>query len=371
MKIAIIHDWLIYIAGAENVLAQILKIFPNSDLFSVINHLSKEDKKVLYDKNTKNTFIQNFPFSKKLYQKYLPFMPFAIEQLDVSSYDLIISSSYAVAKGVITGPNQLHICYCHTPIRYAWDLQHQYLTESNLTKGIKSLVARYILFKIRNWDYRTANNVDFFIANSKFVKKRIHKIYRRDSDVIYPGIDISDFHFSPLKENYYLTASRLVPYKKIDLIVKSFNKLPNRQLVVIGDGPQLKKIKSIANSNIIILGYQPTEILRHHLQKAKAFIFAAEEDFGIIPIEAQACGTPVIAFKKGGTLETVIDEKTGIFFDDQTEESIINAVNNFERFFKYDPEIIRNHASKFSNYAFSNKFYAFVIEKYNDFIANK
>lgn len=232
-------------------------------------------------------------------------MPLAIEQLDVSKYDLVISSSHAVAKGVITGPDQLHISYVHSPIRYAWDLQHQYLRESGLDKGIKGTLARYILYKIRNWDYRTANGVDSFVSNSDFIARRIHKVYRRKATTIYPPVDVSAFNYQGDKEDFYLTASRMVPYKKIDVIVQAFNKMPDKKLVVIGNGPDFNKIKSIAGSNVKILGYQPFEVLKDHMQRVKGFVFAAEEDFGITPVEAQACGTPVIAFGKGGSLKSI------------------------------------------------------------------
>ncbi|WP_446924527.1 glycosyltransferase, partial [Klebsiella pneumoniae] len=236
------------------------------------------------------------PSSKKKYQKYLPLMPLAIEQLDVSSHDVILSSSHAVAKGILTGPDQLHISYVHSPIRYAWDLQHQYLREANLSNGIKGFLAKWILHNIRVWDNRTANGVDHFVANSKFISRRIKKVYGRDAEVIYPPVDVDRFLLNENKDDYYFTASRLVPYKRIDLIVEAFSHMPNKKLVVIGDGSEMNKIKSKATKNIEILGYQENSVMQEHMRKAKAFVFAAEEDFGITPVEAQACGTPVIAF---------------------------------------------------------------------------
>jgi len=244
-------------------------------------------------------------------------MPLAIEQLDVSKHDIILSSSHAVAKGVLTGPDQLHISYVHSPIRYAWDLQHQYLREAGLNKGLKAQAARWLLHKIRMWDYRTANGVDHFVANSQFIARRIKKVYGRTADVIYPPVDVDRFTLNENKDNYYFTASRMVPYKRIDLIVEAFSQMPDRKLVVIGDGSEMSKIKSKATKNVEILGYQPNHVMQEHMQKAKAFVFAAEEDFGITPVEAQACGTPVIAFGKGGSLETVrpfgVDNPTGLF----------------------------------------------------------
>lgn len=372
MKIAIIHDWLVTYAGAEKVLEEILKIYPDADLFSLIDFVEEGQRSFIMNKSVTTSFIQKLPFAKKKYRTYLPFMPLAIEQLDVSKYDLVISSSHAVAKGVITGPDQLHISYVHSPIRYAWDLQHQYLRESGLDKGIKGALARYILYKIRNWDYRTANGVDSFVSNSDFIARRIHKVYRRKATTIYPPVDVSAFNYQGEKEDFYLTASRMVPYKKIDVIVQAFNKMPDKKLVVIGNGPDFNKIKSIAGSNVKILGYQPFEVLKDHMQRAKGFVFAAEEDFGITPVEAQACGTPVIAFGKGGSLETVrgLDQKhspTGIFFYEQTAESIMNAINQFEQSGKFISSLdCREHAIKFSPERFRNEFKDFVNSKLED-----
>lgn len=367
MRIAIIHDWLTTIAGAENVLAEIINIFPDCDLFSTVDFLTDSQRVKISGKPVTTTFIQNLPKASKHYRNYLPLMPIAIEQLDLSKYDIIISSSHAVAKGVLTGPDQLHICYCHSPIRYAWDLQHQYLTESKLEKGIKGLFARYILHKMRNWDHRTANGVDHFISNSDYIGRRITKIYRRTSTTIYPNVAVDEFPLYLEKEDFYLTASRMVPYKKMDLIVRAFSEMPDKKLVVIGDGPQMARVKQYATPNIQVMGYQPFEVLKSHMQRAKAFVFAAEEDFGITPVEAQACGTPVIAFGKGGALETVKDGVTGIFFGEQSEDSIKSAINRFEQSFNADPKLIRQHAETFSTKRFQAEFKNFVEEKSLDF----
>ncbi len=300
-------------------------------------------------------------------------MPLAIEQLDLSEYDLIISSSYAVSKGVITGPDQLHISYVHSPIRYAWDLQHQYLRESGYYEGVKSLFVKYLLHKIRLWDNRTANGVDHFITNSKFISRRVKKVYNRNSVVIYPPVNIKEFEFNEVKKDFYMTASRMVPYKRIDLIVKSFVNMPDKTLIVIGDGPEFKKIQHLANghSNIKLLGYQSFTVLKQYMQEAKAFIFAAEEDFGITPVEAQSCGTPVVAFGKGGTTETIIDVKyknpTGIYFNEQNVESIVEAVTKFEdQIDRFDPINCRVNAERFSVERFRNEIYDFVKEKYKE-----
>lgn len=367
MKIAIIHDWLVTMAGAENVLKEIIDLYPSSDLYSVVDFLDESQRTSLSGKVAKTSFIQSFPKAKSKYRAYLLLMPFAVEQFDLSGYDLIISSSHAVAKGVITGPDQLHICYCHSPIRYAWDMQGQYLQETDLNRGIKGFLARYFLHKIRNWDYRTANGVDYFISNSDYIGRRINKVYRRDSITIYPNVNINDFEVVTKKEDFYLTASRMVPYKKIDLIVSAFSQMPDKKLIVIGDGPQFKKVKALATKNIQILGYQEFSVLKNYMQRAKAFVFAAEEDFGIIPVEAQACGTPVIAFAKGGALETVLEGQTGLFFTEQTETAIKDAINRFEIAPKFDAATIRRHAETFSAARFREELRNFIDQKSNEF----
>jgi glycosyltransferase involved in cell wall biosynthesis len=365
MKVAIVHDWLVTYAGAEKVLEQILNIYPQSDLFSLIDYLPENQRGFIRNKPVNTTFIQKFPMVKTKYRQYLPLMPLAIEQLNLSSYDLILSSSHAVAKGVLTGPDQLHISYVHSPIRYAWDLQHQYLKELGLDQGAKGYLAKWILHKIRNWDYRTSNGVDQFIANSSFIGRRIWKIYRREAKVIYPPVDVASFEFSKHKEDFYLTASRMVPYKKIDLIVEAFSKMPSKKLIVIGEGPDFEKIKKKAGHNVHLLGYQSFEVLKDHMQRARAFIFAAEEDFGIVPIEAQACGTPVIAYGKGGALETIkgLDSSnpSGVFFEEQTIDSIINAIKKLEEHSDtITPEACRKNALRFSTERFQLEFKDYV-----------
>jgi glycosyltransferase involved in cell wall biosynthesis len=372
LKIAIVHDWLYVYGGAERVLADMLECFPWADLYSLIDFFPDEQRNVLKNKQVHTSFIQRLPFAKTKHRSYLPLMPLAIEQFDLSSYDLVISSSYAVAKGVITGPDQLHLCMCYSPMRYAWDLQHQYLRESGLERGVKSWLARYLLHRIRLWDYRTANGVDQFIAISGFIARRIHKVYRREATVIYPPVDTTAFELHESKEDFYLTASRLVPYKKIDLIVEAFAGMPDKHLVVIGDGPELEKIKQKSAPNISLLGYQPFEVLRDHMQRAKAFVFAAEEDFGIVPIEAQACGTPVIAYGKGGALETIrgLDQEaaTGVFFNEQTVGSLQQAVRHFEENqARFSANTIRQNALRFSNERFKREFSSFVEEQWRIF----
>ena len=336
MKVAIIHDWLVTYAGAERVLEQLLVIYPDAEIYTTVDFIGNDDRAFLRGCKVNTSFVQSLPFVKNNYRFYLPLMMIAIEQFDLSAYDLVISSSHAVAKGVLTGPNQLHVSYIHTPIRYAWDLQAQYLEESNLTRGVKSILARWLLHKVRMWDVRTANGVDIFISNSSFIRRRVEKVYRRDSAVIHPPGDIEAFHLKVEKQDFYITASRLVPYKKIHTIVEAFSLMPNKSLVVVGDGPEMRKILSKGSSNIVMMGFQDFSVLRDMMSSAKAFVFAAEEDFGITPVEAMACGTPVIAYGKGGVLDTVISidspsaKPTGLFFAEQTPESICAAVSRFE-----------------------------------------
>ena len=368
MKIAIVCDWLVTYAGAEKVLEQMLNAFPDADLFALVDFIEPGKRGFIKNKKVITSFIQNLPKAKTKYRNYLPLMPLAIEQLDVTQYDVVISSSHCVAKGIITSPNQIHISYVHSPIRYAWDLQHQYLKEAGLTKGLKSWIAKVILHYMRMWDYRTSNNVDYFIANSQFIAKRIWKCYRREAAVIYPPVDVEAFELCEKKEDFYLTASRMVPYKKMDLIVEAFSKMPDKKLIVIGDGPDFAKIKAKAGKNVTMMGYQPFDVLKDHMQRAKAFIFAAEEDFGITPVEAQACGTPVIAFGKGGSLETVVglekENPTGVFFKEQTVESICEAVDEFElQNGYYLPVNCRKNAEKFSIKHFINEIKDYVKNK--------
>lgn len=367
-RVAIVHDWLPLYGGAERVLEQIIRLFPNADVFSMVDFIPKNQRGFLQNARVRTSLIQKLPGSRKHYRQYLPIMPLLVEQFDLSKYDLVISSSYAVAKGVLTGPDQLHICYCHSPIRYAWDMQSQYLKNANANISLKGWLMRALLHYIRMWDVRTAHGVNEFIANSAFVGRRIRKTYGRDATVIYPPVDVSTFalHTGP-REDYYITASRWVPYKKIDLIVEAFGAMPDKKLVVVGDGPVAKKIRQVAGPNIILPGSLPQDKLIYAMQRAKAFIFAAEEDFGIAPVEAQACGTPVIAFGKGGATETVIPDETGLFFAEQTAGSLRAAIRDFETDEnRFDPTRIRAHAEQFSVLRFRREFAAFVEQVWNE-----
>jgi len=356
-KIALVHDWFIGVGGAEKVTLEIYRILNKPPIYTLFS-----SKDTLYDLGI--NFSNVHPLFKKekiigkIYKRLLPFLPFLIEQIDLGDYDVVISSSHSVAKGVLTKSYQIHICYCHTPPRYIWDFYFSYLGSlSYINKILFSIVAHYL----RIWDFYASQRIDYFIANSKYVASRIKKFYGKKATVIYPPVEVHKFKINSKKENFYVTASRLVRYKNVELIVKAFNRLKDKKLIVIGKGEEMKRLKKFATPNIEFLGYVSDKELNYYLSHAKAFIFAAEEDFGILPVEAQACGTPVIAYRKGGVLETVVENKTGIFFQEQTEESLIEAVKLFEKKEdNFDPRIIRKHAEKFSVENFKKKFLEFL-----------
>lgn len=371
-KIAIIHEWFINYAGSEKVVQQILKVYPEADLMALLEFLPPDKKENIQHKKVRTSFLQYFPFSKAKYRYYLPLMPMAVGRMSAPEANIIISSSHAVAKGLKRSANQLHICYCHTPVRYAWDLHDEYLKSAGLNKGLKSIVVKSILNYIRKWDLKSAGNVTHFIANSYYVAQRIKNIYKREATVIYPPVDTHYFTLQTQKADFYLTAARMVPYKKVNLIVDTFANFPYKKLIVIGDGPDLNKIKSNASPNVKFLGYQSPEMLKQYMQRAKAFIFAADEDFGITSIEAQACGTPVLAYKKGGNLETVVENKTGLFFNHQTVDSLKECIQNFEKNQSHFlPSEIRKHAEKFGEERFRKEFKNFVDKKYLEFVIPK
>lgn len=361
MKVALIQDWLTVIGGSEYVFKEIAALYPDADIYTLVARDETISTLGLSGHKVTTSFIQKLPFAKTRYRNYLPLFPLAIEQFDLSAYDLIISSSHAVAKGVMTHSGQVHVCYCHSPMRYAWDLYHQYIKESKLDTGIKGFFAKYVLHRIRQWDIISTNRVDHFISNSNYIGKRIKKVYNRDSVTIYPNVAVQDFEVNLEREEFYFTCSRMVPYKKIDLIVEAFNQMPGKKLIVMGDGPDFKKIQKLAGQNITLMGYQPFEVLKNYMSKAKAFVFAAEEDFGMLPVEAQACGTPVIAYGKGGVLESVIENKTGVYFPEQNSTSIINAIKLFEnQIDNFDPKEIAAHAAGFSSQRFRNEIVSFL-----------
>ena len=367
-RVGLVHDWLPVYAGAERVLEQMIHVFPESALYSLIDFLPDDQREFLQGRPVETSFIQQLPFARQHYRKYLPLAPLAIEQFDLCDHDVVVSSSYAVAKGVLTRADQLHISYVHSPIRYAWDLYHEYMTQGGLGR-VRGLLARLVLHYMRLYDMSTASRVDLYVANSKHVARRIWKTYRRPAQVIYPPVDVERFTLQPKKDNYYLTMSRLVPYKRIDLIVQAFTEMPDKELVVIGDGPEFDAIKRQAGCNVTMLGYQPDDAVKYYMEHARAFVFAAEEDFGIVPVEAQACGTPVIAYGRGGVQETVVPGKTGVFFPEQTVEHLKEAVDEFEKIRgRLSPEDIRAQAERFAIPVFRAAFDRLVHTAYAEFV---
>jgi glycosyltransferase involved in cell wall biosynthesis len=356
LKVAIVHEWFASYAGSERVVEQLLKVVPQADLFALVDFLATGGRGFIGDRPVHTSMIQHFPFARKKFRAYLPLMPLAVEQMDVTDYDVVISSNHAVAKGVIIGPDQRHICYMHSPMRYAWDLQHQYLAEEGLT-GIRGIIPRLVLHYLRLWDQSASNRVTTFVANSKYIARRVRNCYQREAQVIYPPVDVDSFSTCETKDNFYLAASRLVPYKRMPLLAQAFSNMPDRKLVMIGDGTDMAKVKAVAGKNVEIMGYQSDAVMRDLMQRARAFVFAAEEDFGITPVEAMACGTPVIAYGRGGATESVIDGETGLFFPQQTVPAIIEAVERFENTAdRFDPHKIRSRAEFFRPERFQSEF---------------
>ena len=353
MKVAIVHEWLDTYAGSERVLEQLIAEWPEADLFAVCDFLPEAERGFLRGKPVTTSFIQRLPFARKHFRKFLGLMPVAIEQLDLSGYDLVLSSSHAVAKGVLTGPGQLHVSYVHSPMRYAWDLQHQYLREAGMERGLKGLYTRHLLHRMRLWDRASALNPDVVVANSAYIAERIRKAWRRESIVVHPPVDIDRFALHEAKEDFYLVASRMVPYKRIELIAEAFRRMPNHRLVVVGDGPNAPKVREAAAAapNIELRGRLGTAELVRLTQTARACVFAAEEDLGIATFEAQACGTPVIAFGRGGACDIVVPPRTGLFFPEQSADSIIAAVEQFETL-SIAPADCRANAERFGHAAF-------------------
>jgi len=367
MKIAIVHDWFNEVGGSEKVVKEIIHCFPNADVYCLFDFFDAEKRKnFLAEKKTKTSFIQNIPFAKRFYRFLFPLFPSAIERLNLSAYDLIISSSNCVAKGIKKNEKQLHICYCHSPVRYAWDLKEEYL--QTVKNPINRSIFSYFLNRLKKWDKKASNRVDFFIANSSNVKNRIKQNYGRESVVIYPPVDIEKFSINSDKSNYYFTVSRLVAYKKVELLIKAFEHFPQLKLQIAGDGPNKKKLIQMAPPNVEILGYVDRNALVQKMKSAKAFIAAANEDFGITVVEAQACGTPVIALNLGGYKETVL-ETTGLFFEDQSVDSLVNAIAAFEnKNKKYEANDFINNVKPFNINRFQKELLAFVNEKYSNFI---
>jgi glycosyltransferase involved in cell wall biosynthesis len=363
MRVAIIHEWLSTYGGSERVTEEFLRLYPDADLFTIVDFFPEHLRRFLDGRKITCSFIQGMPFARKHFRWYLPLMPLAVEQFDVSDYGLIVSNAHAVAKGVLSRPHQLHVSYVQSPMRYAWDLENHYLKSAGMSHGIKAIGARSLMHYMRMWDTRTANGVDQFIANSSFIARRIRKTYGRDSTVVHPPVDVDRFELREDKDDYYITVSRLVSYKRIDILVDAFTAMPERRLVVIGDGPEMSRIKARAGRNVEIIGHQPFAVMKDLLAGARGFMFAAEEDFGIAPVEAQACGTPVIAYGRGGIRDTVVPGETGIFFDQQTPEAVIGAVDEFERVDRFEPRRVRLNAERFSTVRFRREFERVVAAK--------
>ena len=359
MKIAIVHEWLETYAGSERVLEQMLALFPDADLFATCDFMPEAERGFLKGKRATTSFIQRLPRARKWFRYYLGLMPLAVEQFDLSGYDLVLSSSHAVAKGVLTGPATLHVSYVHSPMRYAWDLQHQYLRQSGLDRGLKGAATRYLLGKMRAWDHASAARPDVILANSAWIAERIRKTWRRESEVVHPPVDLDAFPYRPSKGSAYVVASRLVPYKRVDLVAAAFRTMPDRDLIIVGDGPEMGRVKAAAGDarNILIRGRVPHDELVALLQEARGFVYAAEEDFGIGMVEAQACGTPLISFARGGATDIIRDGETGVLFPEQTADSISAAIRRFETL-AIAPEACRANAERFSQAAFRGNLHA-------------
>lgn len=375
MRIAIVHDWLDTWGGAENVLAVLLELYPAADLFAIVNFLGDEDRARLGDREIRTSFIQHLPLARRHFRKYLPLMPRAVERFDLSAYDLVISSSHAAAKGAITSAHQLHVCLCYSPARYAWEVEQQYLADAGLDRWPTAGIARRALRRFREWDVRAASRVDRFVAISRFIASRIERCYGRSAEVIYPPVDVARYALTTEQRSpFYLTLSRLVPYKRVDLLLAAFATMPERQLIVAGDGPDLHALAKIAPGNVRVVGRVDDAERDRLLATARAFVFAAEEDFGIAPLEAQACGTPVIALGRGGAVETVrgLDATvpTGVLFDQQTSAAIRDAVISFERSSeRITADACRANAQRFDVSVFRQRFGDFIAIAFEEFLA--
>jgi len=362
-NIALVHDWLVSMRGGEKVFEVFCELFPHADVFTLVykkGPLSPTIEKM----NISTSFIQHLPNAMNRYQHYLPLFPTAIEQFKLNKYSLILSSSHSVAKGVIKNKDALHICYCHTPMRYIWDQYEQYFGKNRASIAVRFGI-KLSLGYLRNWDVESAKRVDYFIANSQNVRERIQRVYNREANVIYPPVDVQRFSVSTKDDGYYLVVSALVPYKRIDIAIEAFNKL-GKKLIIIGTGIEETKLKAKAKSNIEFLGWVNDDELKKYYEGCRAIIFPGEEDFGIVPVEAMACGKPVVAFRKGGAVETVAEGKTGLFFDEQNSESLVEKIRGFEKF-QFDPLSIRKHAEQFDRDIFKKRIKDYVDEKWKEY----
>jgi glycosyltransferase involved in cell wall biosynthesis len=366
LRVALVHDWLDTWGGAENVLLELLRLFPDADLHTLIDVMPAEPRRRLGAKRVHTSWLQYLPGGRSWFRYCLPLMPAAIERFDFSPYDLVVSSSHAVAKAARTHRGQTHICYCHTPARYVWDQRDRYVAPH----GMRAAALRRLLDRLREWDRRTAARVDYFIANSEHIARRIARCYGREATVIYPPVEVRRFTQRPAahrvtREDFYVTVSRLVPYKRVDLLVAAFGALPQRRLIVVGEGPEAGALARTAPANVEFRGRVDEPDLVRLVQRARAFVHAAEEDFGIALVEAQAAGTPVIAFSGGGAAEIVrgldAGAPTGVLFDFQSGAAIVAAIATFEALAeRIDPEACRTNAARFAPEHFRNAISDFV-----------
>ena len=386
-NIAIVHDWFINnsMGGAEKVTKLIFENvrqkFAEPDIFALVENISSSKQSLFPKKKINTSFLQKLPFGITKIQHFLPLIPFAIEQLDLREYELVISSSHAAAKGVLTSPDQLHISYIHTPMRYAWDQMEIYLEQSSLSRIGMEYVMRYFLYKLREWDVTSAKRSDYLIANSNFTNRRIKKYWGLDSKVIHPPVDVKRFSYKKERDDFYLSVNRLVPNKRVDILIKAFNKL-GLPLKIVGKGPEFSKLKKLAKSNIEFYGQPSNQVVEDLMSQCRGFVYAGIEDFGIAPIEAMASGSPVIALSKGGITDSVscitdtAEKKypTGLLFKNQTSEDLFEAIIWFEEkkaWRHFDPENLNNHAQKFNHEIFKQKFNNFINTKFEKFKKNK
>ena len=376
LRVAIVHYWFVRFRGGERVLETLAGMFPQADIFTLVLD-PKSLPPSLRSRRFTTSFLQKIPGIRRHYKKFLPLFPLALEQFKLDDYDLVISSESGAAKGILTRPHTCHICYCHTPMRYIWDMYHQYRSSAPggaLGRVLYSMAASYV----RQWDYAASARVDYFVASSHNAASRIAKYYRRDAEVIHPPVNTSSFSVGTAVDNFYLVVSPLVAYKRVDLAVSACNAM-QRRLVVIGEGETMRALKKMAGQMITFLGYQPDGVVRQYYQRCRAFIFPSEEDIGLTPIEAQACGRPVIAFGRGGALETVVggfptgssvpESSTGVFFSEQSPESLAEAVRFFEsNETRFSPAFIRSHAERFDVSRFREEMHAFINLKMLEFI---
>jgi glycosyltransferase involved in cell wall biosynthesis len=365
MKIALVCDSMSAFGGAERVIEQILRLYPSADLYTVLDAVPRGQRQFLQGCTIQTSFLQKLPWIERYYRKLLPLWPIAVEQLNIMAYDLIISSHHSVAYGVLTRPGQVHVSYVHSPMRYAWDGQHEYLHEANLDHGLKGLLARRILHKARMWDHAAAQRPDAIIANSYFIAERMWKLHKRRATVIYPPVNTDGFRRDIDRTGYYLSVGRLVPYKRVDLLVRAFATMPHRRLKIVGEGPEAQRIAALAPPNVEVLGFQCDGAVRDLLSGASAYLFAGTEDFGIAAVEAQAAGTPVIAYRRGGLLETIVapdaPDPTGLFFEEQTVEAVVAAVEAFEQnACRFSAKSCIANAERFSERRFRDELAAFI-----------